>query len=105
MMFPPGQHIGRDAGEQLGAWARGDAVETPDKELWDRARRAANQGSDGLRSLRDGLSEDERTKVRPIAHELNRTARLADQNRGEPQADPSGLLTAAKIDWEVKGQQ
>ena len=100
MMFPPGQHIGVTAGEQLGAWARGDAVETPDKALWDRARRAAHDGSDGLRALRDGLSEDERTKVRPIAHELNRTAKLADQNRGGPQTDPSDL-PASDINWKT----
>ena len=98
MMFPPGQHVGREAGEQIGAWARGDAVETPDKALWDRARREAHQGSDALLTLRNGLSEDERTKVRPIAHELNRTAKLADQNMGGPPANPIGL-TDAQINW------
>ena len=44
MAFPPGQHISHEAGVLLGAWARGDAIETPDKELWDGGRRKANEG-------------------------------------------------------------
>ena len=83
MMFQPGQHIGRDAGEQLGAWARGDAVETPDKELWDNARRAAHHGKAALLALLEGFSSpDDRAKLRPIGTELNRIANLADQNLG-----------------------
>ena len=83
MMFPPGQHIGRDAGEQIGAWARGDAVETPDKELWDSARRAAHNGKAALLALLEGFSSpDDRAKLRPIGAELNRIAKLADENLG-----------------------
>ena len=83
MMFPPGQHIGRDAGEQIGAWARGDAVETPDKELWDSARRAAHHGKAALLALLEGFSSpDDRAKLRPIGAELNRIAKLADENLG-----------------------
>ena len=100
MMFPPGQHIGREAGEQLGAWARGTAVETPDKALWDRARREANKGLSSLSTFGKALSEAERLKLGPIAAELKRTARLADQNMGGPQADPSGLADA-QINWET----
>ena len=100
MMFPPGQHIGVTAGEQLGAWARGDTVETPDKALWDQARREANKGTAAFLALGKSLSTDERAKLRPIARELNRTAKLADQNMGGPQAEPSGL-PASEINWET----
>ena len=103
MMFPPGKHIGREAGEQLGAWARGTAVETPDKALWDRARREANNGLSALSTLGKALSEAERLKLGPIAAELKRTARLADQNMGGPQADPSGLADA-QINWETPSE-
>ena len=88
MMFPPGQHIGREAGERLGAWARGDAVETPDKPLWDNARRAAHHGKAALLAFVDGFTEPgDREKLRPIGDDLNRIARLADQNIG---ATPEG---------------
>ena len=100
MMFPPGQHIGRVAGQQLGAWARGDAVETPDKALWDRARREANKGLQPLLTFGEALSEADRLKLGPIATELKRTARLTDQNVGGPKADTSGL-TASEIDWNT----
>ena len=83
MMFPPGQHIGRAAGAQLGAWARGDAVETPDKALWDNARRAAHHGKAALLAFVEGFTEPaDREKLRPIGEDLNRIARLADQNLG-----------------------
>ena len=99
MMFSPGQHIGREAGEQLGAWARGDAVETPDKALWDNARREANKGTAAFLALGQSLSADERTKLRPIARELNRTAKLADKNLG----DTSGDIAAGDINWGAEG--
>ena len=78
--FPVGQHIGRAGGRLLGAWARGDAVETPDKALWDAARRAAAEGKAMLRSYAESLSEDDRAKLRPIREELNHAAREADEN-------------------------
>ena len=81
MMFTPGRHIGAEAGDGLGAWARGEAIDVPDKALWDRARREAHKGTDALRTLSALLSEDERAKLRPIAAELNRTAKLSDRNR------------------------
>ena len=80
MAFPPGQHISREAGEMLGAWARGDAIETPDKKLWDRARKQANEGRAMLKLFVEGCSEDETRALRPIAKELNNTAREADRN-------------------------
>ena len=83
MMFPPGQHIARTAGEQLGAWARGAIVETPDKLLWDDARRAAHEGKASLLAFVNGLAQpSDREKLRPIGAELNRLASLADQNLG-----------------------
>ena len=93
MMFRPGKHIGREAGEQLGAWARGDAVETPDKALWDRARREANKGLSALSTFGKALSEAERLKLGPIAAELKRTAKLSDQNMGG--------LPASDINWKT----
>ena len=78
--FPVGQHIGRAGGQLLGAWARGEAVETPDKALWDAARRAAAEGRAGLRSYAGSLAEDDRAKLRPIREELNAAAREADDN-------------------------
>ena len=87
MMFPPGQHIGREAGAQIGAWARGDAVETPDKALWDNARRAAHHGKAALLAFVEGFTEaSDREKLRPIGVELNRLAKLADQNLGHQDA-------------------
>ena len=83
MMFPPGQHLSRLAGEKIGAWARGDAVETPDKALWDNARQAAHHGKAALLAYVEGFTEPgEREKLRPIGPELNRIAKLADQNLG-----------------------
>ena len=80
MAFPPGQHISHEAGVLLGAWARGDAIETPDKELWDGGRRKANDGRAALKAWRDSLTDDQRRAIRPIGDELNNTARVADRN-------------------------
>ena len=80
MMFPPGHHIGRAAGQQLGAWARGDAVETPDKPLWERARQAAHEGMKALRTFSEELSPDERAKLTPIKQELLAAGNQADRN-------------------------
>ena len=80
MAFPPGQHISHEAGVLLGAWARGDAIETPDKELWDGGRRKANDGRAALKAWRDSLTDDQRRAIRPIGDELNNTAREADRN-------------------------
>ena len=88
MMFPPGRHITAEAGKELGAWARGDDVVTPDRKLWASARRAAHGGRDSLRSFSTGLSEDDRVKLRPIAPELNRTAKVSDQNIGASADEP-----------------
>ena len=80
MAFPPGQHISHEAGVLLGAWARGDAIETPDKELWDGGRKKANDGRAALKAWRDSLTDDQRRAIRPIGDELNNTAREADRN-------------------------
>ena len=84
MAFLPGQHITREAGEALGAWARGDSIETPDKALWDEARRRANEGKAALKLWADGLVDEDRAALRPISDELNRTAREADRNLNDP---------------------
>ena len=113
MMFPPGRHITAEAGAALGQWTRGETVVTPDKALWDRARRTAHSGGTAaLRALSEELSPDTRAKLRPISHELNRTAKLADQNlasdvtRPEPRDGESreapgaaGAVAAADINW------
>ena len=113
MMFPPGRHITAEAGAALGQWTRGETVVTPDKALWDRARRTAHSGGTAaLRALSEDLSPDTRAKLRPISHELNRTAKLADQNlasdvtRPEPSDGESreapgaaGAVAAADINW------
>ena len=80
MMFPPGRHIAAEAGVSLGVWARGEPVEVPDKALWDRARREAHKGTEALRSFSAALGAPDRAKLRPIGHELNRAAKMSDQN-------------------------
>lgn len=79
-LFMPGNYISAESGSGLAAWARGGEIVFADRELWMRAREAANRGTIGLRDLRYSLSEDEAARLRPIGQELNRTARMADQN-------------------------
>lgn len=84
MSFLPGQHISAEGGLALAQWARGEDIETPHKELWDRARRVAHEGMDHLKTFYfEVCSEEERANLKPIGDELNRTAKTADQNRGE----------------------
>ena len=82
MMFPPDRHITAEAGAGLGAWARGESIDVPDKALWERARREAHKGKKALRMFGASLSADERLLLRPIGAELKRTAKLSDENRG-----------------------
>lgn len=84
MSFNPGEHVTAEAGRMLAAWARGEDTESPDKLLWDKARRTAGEGMDILkRYYNDVLTEEERAKLKPIGAELNATAKRADANRGE----------------------
>jgi hypothetical protein len=84
MGFNPGEHVTADAGKMLAAWARGEDVESPDKELWDKARRVAHDGMENLRTYYNKvLTEPEKAKLKPIGAELNATAKRADANRGE----------------------
>ena len=84
MAFPVGQHIGQEGGRILGAWARGESIETPDKALWDGARRLAADGWAVLKAHISSLTDDERLKLRPISDELKRSAREADENLSGP---------------------
>lgn len=82
MSFPPGHHITADAGAKLAQWARGDRIETPDKELWDRARRIAHDGLEPIKTFFEKVAtEEEREKLKPIRRELYETAKRADENR------------------------
>ena len=84
MSFLPGRHITAEAGAKLAAWARGDTITTPDKELWDRARRIAHDGIEKITMFFTKVAtEDERAKLQPIKRELWETAKRADENRGE----------------------
>jgi len=84
MAFLPGEHINRAAGEALAAWARGDEIEVPDKELWDKARKIAHEGMEQLKIYYNNvLSDEDKLKLKPIGKELNATAKRADLNRGE----------------------
>ena len=80
MAFPPGQHVGLEAGKLIGQWARGDVIEVPDKELWTGARRAANEGMEALKAFSIALPETERAKLTPIREELIATGNRTDQN-------------------------
>lgn len=83
--FPDGQHITREAGASLAAWAKGGDQGHPDEALWRRAREAANNGTVALRDFSQALSDDERGRVRPIGREINDTAKTADGNMvGQP---------------------
>ena len=91
MAFPPGEYVSRRGAAMLGAWARGQTIDTPDKALWDRARRAANEGMETLRLFAETqINADERAKLRPIGAELNRTAKAADANLGHEWERPRG---------------
>jgi hypothetical protein len=84
MSFIPGTHITKEAGARLATWARGDTIVTPDKELWDKARRIAQDGMGPLKTYYNSvLTDEERAKLKPIGAELNATAKRADANRGE----------------------
>ena len=80
MVFPPDQHISIDAGRMLGAWARGEAIDQPDKELWHKARQAAHEGMDSLRKFAGELHEMDRNKLKPIRQELLVSGNRADRN-------------------------
>lgn len=81
MAFPPGQHITEEAGRILGNWVRGDKIETPDTDLWNKARIAANEGKAELkRFVENDITQEERTKLKPIGAELNATAKKSDLN-------------------------
>lgn len=84
MSFLPGQHISVDAGAKLAAWARGDDIEGPHKELWDRARRIAHEGMENLKKFYFQVAtEEDKANLKPIGAELNAIAKRADENRGE----------------------
>lgn len=84
MSFLPGAHITADAGAKLAAWARGEDIDAPNKELWDRARRIAHEGMDTLKKFYFNVAtEEEKLNLKPIGDELNRIAKTADENRGE----------------------
>ena len=80
LIFPPGQLISLEAGKVLGQWARGEAIEVPDKELWTSARRAANEGMKSLIAFSNDLPEAEKAKLKPIKEELIATGRRTDKN-------------------------
>jgi len=82
MSFQPGQHVTAEAGEMLATWARGDTVETPDKALWDHARKIAQEGRDVITQYFTKVAtEDEQRRLAPIKAELWKTATTADENR------------------------
>lgn len=84
MAFLPGEHINAAAGAFLAAWARGESVAMPHKELWDQARRISHEGSEALLTYwRNVASDDDKANLRPIGAELKATANRADANRGE----------------------
>ena len=74
----PGGRVDHEAIARLLTVSTGG--ELPDKPLWDRARREANKGTAALRAFSEGIPADERPKLRPIAAELNRTAKMTDRN-------------------------
>ena len=80
MAFPPGQHLSLEAGKLIGQWARGDAIEVPDQELWTGARRAANEGMEALKAFSLQLPAPERAKLKPIREELVATGKRTDHN-------------------------
>jgi hypothetical protein len=84
MSFLPGAHITADAGSKLAAWARGDTITMPDKQLWDKARRIAHEGIAQITTyFQKVATEEDRTKLQPIKRELWETAKKADENRSE----------------------
>lgn len=84
MSFLPGRHIAADAGSKLAAWARGDTITTPDKELWYRARRIAHDGIEKITTFFQKVATtEELAALQPIKRELWETAKRADENRGE----------------------
>ena len=84
MAFLPGEHINEAAGAFLAAWARGEAVAMPLKELWEQARRISHEGSEQLLTYwRNVATDDDKANLRPIGAELKATAKRADMNRGE----------------------
>ena len=83
MAFMPGRHITEEAGLHLARWARGEPVETPHKDLWDRARTIAHEGRDHLLTFwKEVATDEEKQNLRVIAHELKQIAADADANRG-----------------------
>ena len=83
-LFPEGSLIGPAAASGLLEFADGGDATHPDEALWRDAREAANLGTVKLRDFAEGLSEDDRARLRPIRRELNDTAKAADANTAGP---------------------
>lgn len=82
MAFLPGHHITADAGRSLAQWARGEVIEAPHKDLWDKARRIAHEGVDAItKYFRNVATEEDQANLAPIRRELWETAKKADANR------------------------
>ena len=80
--FPPGRQVTRESGLLLGAWARGDDIGGRNKDLWDRARKAAYEGWDVLKLfVETQLTDEERDLLRPVSGELKALAREASEQR------------------------
>ena len=79
LAFELDKHITRQSGEVLGAWARGDAIEGPDTDLWRDARNAAHEGEARIKAFYGPLSEQEREALKPIKRELWSTAQRAQE--------------------------
>ena len=97
LMFPHGQHITEKAGRELRQWAGGATVESPDDELWRRAREISEEGTVKLTDYFNiSISESEKTALAAIKRELWESAKKADanmmqQHRGEQeQAEAAG---------------
>lgn len=91
--FIPGQHITREAGRMLAAWAAGAEMNLDHKKLWDKARRISHEGPDAFAHFwRVMLDDAERLKLRPIKDELIANAKRAADAAlpfDEPDATPS----------------
>ena len=82
MAFMPGAFIDEAGGRLLADWSQGKTVETPNKKLWDQARRIAQEGGEALKTFWSKVAtEDDKVNLRVIGAQLRGMANTADANK------------------------
>ena len=82
--FTDRTHLTRNSGTFLGAWARGEKCGKKSiMQLWTNARNRSHEGRQAILEFLKGLSDEDKTALKPIKPELIQNAKRADSARSE----------------------